>query len=463
MAAIVPPLLRQAESRARQGAPTRHSRAGNHAGRQSCPLALVEPYLAALEGLGPHVAVERADISRTHSRLAAVEGERARAGLVPRDGGDERRLADVANGSPVDGAARRVRRAGHRLACAQVAPLPVPKITWRVENSFRFFTDAADTEVHRATFLALPPEDQLQHPILAAEQALSARHEDGWAETMFRDTCWDARTNRFACKDGGNYINPQVAPRRRSRSTTSTRRPALSCTWLTAPHGGDAARRGRHAAVQRGGALRHPLSRRRHGQRRDRRPRGGERRRSSCSDLLIVGMGDSFASGEGNPDVPVRFSRERSADYGKRSSRQRPHRLSGAHRPVEADRRQGLHRGERALDRSGLPPLALFASAARRAAARPRGRPPRRDLRRRRLLGLGGDVRAVPALRRQRVGAQPQRHVADLGHRLGAVRRPRGAVPGSARGLSHGRHDRRAEGRPRAAQVRSRSMRARST
>ena len=35
------------------------------------------------------------------------------------------------------------------------------------------------------------------------------------------------------------------------------------------------------------------------------------------ADLMIVGMGDSFGSGEGNPDVPVRFSRERAADYGK--------------------------------------------------------------------------------------------------------------------------------------------------
>src|SRR5262249_29609537 len=34
------------------------------------------------------------------------------------------------------------------------------------------------------------------------------------------------------------------------------------------------------------------------------------------TDLFIVGMGDSFASGEGNPDVPVRFSSERAADYG---------------------------------------------------------------------------------------------------------------------------------------------------
>ena len=30
---------------------------------------------------------------------------------------------------------------------AQVAPLPVPKITWHVENSFRFFSDAADTDL----------------------------------------------------------------------------------------------------------------------------------------------------------------------------------------------------------------------------------------------------------------------------------------------------------------------------
>ena len=34
------------------------------------------------------------------------------------------------------------------------------------------------------------------------------------------------------------------------------------------------------------------------------------------TDLFVVGMGDSFASGEGNPDVPVRFSPDRTTDYG---------------------------------------------------------------------------------------------------------------------------------------------------
>jgi len=94
-------------------------------------------------------------------------------------------------------------------AAAQVPPIATPTITWHVENSFRFFTDAADTEVHRATYLALPAADQLQRPVLASEQALSRRHDAGWAETMFRNTCWDVRTNRFACAQGEDYINPQ--------------------------------------------------------------------------------------------------------------------------------------------------------------------------------------------------------------------------------------------------------------
>lgn len=197
------------------------------------------------------------------------------------------------------------------------APLPVPKISWRVENPFRFFTDAADAEVHRATFLALPPEDQLQHPIVAAEQALSARHENGWAETMFRETCWNARTNRFACKDGSSYINPK-SHRVILKIDGIDEAPGLTCTWLTAPHGG----------AIRGDAVTQACSEEAHFD--IPYPAGasvsveiGAREVATTEvkvhDLLVVGMGDSFASGEGNPDVPVRFSRDRSADYGERS------------------------------------------------------------------------------------------------------------------------------------------------
>ena len=65
------------------------------------------------------------------------------------------------------------------LGLAQPA-YAAPVIAWRVENPFRFFTDPADTEVHRATYRALGP-DERRTPILSAERALQARHDDGWA------------------------------------------------------------------------------------------------------------------------------------------------------------------------------------------------------------------------------------------------------------------------------------------
>ncbi len=83
---ILPPLLQQARSefaQARQlatAAPATMLYA-------ILPVALLEPYLAALEKLGPHVADERADISALTRAWRTLEGKRARAGLVPRVGG----------------------------------------------------------------------------------------------------------------------------------------------------------------------------------------------------------------------------------------------------------------------------------------------------------------------------------------------------------------------------------------
>ncbi len=190
-----------------------------------------------------------------------------------------------------------------------------PVITWRVENPFRFFNDPADTEIHRATWLALSPEER-RTPVVSGERALSARHVDGWASTMFRKVCWDPSRNRYTCREGGDYINPQshgviveVAGIEEAD--------LIDCVWLTSPRGG---------AVRRGDVIRQPC----------REPVrfdipypagatvaveiGGRpiaETHIRVQDLLIAGMGDSFASGEGNPDLPVRFSRERAADYGK--------------------------------------------------------------------------------------------------------------------------------------------------
>ncbi|MBU1210621.1 MAG: hypothetical protein KJ587_05015 [Alphaproteobacteria bacterium] len=189
------------------------------------------------------------------------------------------------------------------------------EIVWRVENPFRLFADSADSEMHRATWLDLLPEQRAANPVLSAERALAARHREGWAEAVSEKICWDPEHNIYSCeKDKSDYISPRehivVAELKGVPDAGS-----VTCQWLTAPSG---------LTAKRGEAIDQPCS----------EPIrlsipfpegavieveiGGRKvgvARAKVSDLFIVGMGDSFASGEGNPDVPVRFSRERAADY----------------------------------------------------------------------------------------------------------------------------------------------------
>src|SRR5262249_29499731 len=90
--------------------------------------------------------------------------------------------------------------------------------------------------------------------------------------------------------------------------------PTVDCTWLTAPAGrggrGTAATLPCDTAVQleipypAGAWIRVEI--------------GGPQVAEGIargSDVFIVGMGDSFAAGEGNPDVPIRLSPTRSVNY----------------------------------------------------------------------------------------------------------------------------------------------------
>ncbi len=189
-----------------------------------------------------------------------------------------------------------------------------PAIAWRVENPFRFFDDPASTEIHRATWADLTDEER-RSPVLAAERLLASRHSDGWASTVVGKTCWDSKRNRHVCGNKSVYVNPTthtvLVEMRGIEDATS-----VECVWLTAPKG---------KSLVRGKAITklcsEPLSL-------DVSYPDGmgltvevgglevARAELKVTDLLIVGMGDSFGSGEGNPDVPVRFSRERAADYG---------------------------------------------------------------------------------------------------------------------------------------------------
>lgn len=188
------------------------------------------------------------------------------------------------------------------------------EITWRVENPFRFFTNPADTEIHRATYLALTPE-QRKTPVLSAEHALSRRHDEGWAETMYRKTCWSYEKNRYVCPNRTDYINPESHVV--IVSLTGAMDANVDCQWLTTPRGGK---------NPRGDAITKPCT---ETVKLEVPYPGGMTVAVSVAgreiasaeikvhDIFIVGMGDSFGSGEGNPDVPVRFSHERSTAYGK--------------------------------------------------------------------------------------------------------------------------------------------------
>ncbi len=203
------------------------------------------------------------------------------------------------------------------LVCSALTPSVATAetaIAWRVENAFRFFDDPANTEMHRATWADLTDEER-RTPVLAAERLLASRHSDGWASTVVGKTCWDSKRNRHVCSDKGTYVNPTahtvLLEMRGIEDATS-----VECVWLTAPRG---------KTQTRGKAINklcsEPLSidiSYPDGMGISVEVGGQEVARTDVkvTDLLIVGMGDSFGSGEGNPDIPVRFSRERAADYG---------------------------------------------------------------------------------------------------------------------------------------------------
>ena len=191
-----------------------------------------------------------------------------------------------------------------------------PRIVWQVENPFRFFLDPADTEVHRATYMSLAPE-QHHNPVLSAERVLSERHPDGWSATMYDKTCWDDRRNRYACTERPDYVHPKSHVVRVHLEGLDDAM-MVDCSWYTAPKGKGGRGRAVTLPCDTEVQLEIPF------------PAGawikvevGGRQISEVDaqvrDLFIVGMGDSFASGEGNPDVPVRFSPDRTASYGEGS------------------------------------------------------------------------------------------------------------------------------------------------
>lgn len=191
-----------------------------------------------------------------------------------------------------------------------------PKLQWRVENPFRFFSDPAATELHRKAYAALDGSER-RSPVLAAERLLAARQPRGWASSIIDTTCWNTRLNKHQCDDRSDYLAPR-AHRVEVTVDGIAEAATVACQWSSVPRDTGINTAPPETILQPCGKplrLEVPY------------PAGTDvsvsvggvelqRTTIKVQDLLIVGMGDSFASGEGNPDVPVTFSRERATAYG---------------------------------------------------------------------------------------------------------------------------------------------------
>lgn len=186
-------------------------------------------------------------------------------------------------------------------------------ISWRLENPFRLFLDPADTAKHRAAYEALSLDERLR-PVLAGERKLAALAPRGWAEEIVTRTCWSQTSQRYACSSVGDYVNPKS--HRIIAHVSSRALPGGTCAWRVTPLQTDSGATlfTRLAPCGESIILEVPY------------PTGARitvaaaGRTLASSDILvrdifIVGIGDSYASADGNPDIAVTFDDRRSITY----------------------------------------------------------------------------------------------------------------------------------------------------
>lgn len=183
------------------------------------------------------------------------------------------------------------------------------EIQWRVENPFRLFLDANDTELHRTTFNSLSPAERAT-PILSAERRLGERFPFGWSQQVFRKTCWSPASQRYACAERRDYAHPESHRVRAELSVADSRQ---SCRWSISSQ---SSRIGQSitASCSQPVLLDIPYP----GPSRVSVSNQGRELASvdiGVRDVFILGLGDSFAAGDGNPDVPVLYDDNRSVSY----------------------------------------------------------------------------------------------------------------------------------------------------
>jgi lysophospholipase L1-like esterase len=203
------------------------------------------------------------------------------------------------------------------------------QIEWKVTNRFRLFNDANFFKLHENAWRqylihvqeqAIPDEQKAalikSSSVLGEEHVLNDRFIafsrlerskfdwHGWASQAQGKLCWNPKSRRHdLCGDVDSYVSPKA------HEIEISLRPLVqnslisefNCDWrvgnapaVTAPCDGTVTAMlpyptGADISVAVAGEQ--PIT-----------------LKAKVRDLLIVGLGDSFASGEGNPDMPVEFS-----------------------------------------------------------------------------------------------------------------------------------------------------------
>nr|WP_041756851.1 hypothetical protein [Bradyrhizobium sp. ORS 278] len=186
-----------------------------------------------------------------------------------------------------------------RPAAAQFGTAPQLQISWEVRNRFRLFREERDFLLH--------VESTRDRSILSAEQALAVQSDGrGWARNIVNRLCIDlaGRVNEPCTRDNvkESYLTPIDHPV--TVRLTGPVPVGATCAWSF--DDGDGPQTSTFDCAE-------PVNLRvRYGRQTvatvDVTSPDGTRQVSTgiqVRDVLIAGLGDSIASGEGNPDRPV--------------------------------------------------------------------------------------------------------------------------------------------------------------
>ena len=296
-------------------------------------------------------------------------------------------------------------------AFAQLAGTGDFHIVWEVKNRFRLFRNEAD-------FLRLAAASR-GDGVLAAERRLERATDGlGWAKDVVGNLCLDISGELVdSCERDGvreNYLAPSDHPIGVTISGPAPQ--GAACVWSF--DSGNGPLKQSTAPCDQEVKLRVPYGRTTVATVDIPLGDGTAQRvvtEIAVRDILIAGLGDSIAAGEGNPDQAVqleggfcfkRFLRGGGSQYFRPSRAGYDRRPVLRKRAVEPGGGKRLGPPWRAMDESGLPSFALQLPGAHRARSGDRAAAHCRDARSARLH-RGGD--------RQRHVRQPARRRLSMG------------------------------------------------